>query len=33
MKNLLLATRGKVFTVKQLGRLVDDARLREFKAR
>jgi len=33
MKKLLLATRGKVFTVKQLDRLVDHTRLRNFKAR
>jgi hypothetical protein len=30
---LLLATRGKVFTVKQLDRLVDHTRLRLFRAR
>jgi len=33
MKKLLLATRGKVFTVKQLDRLVDHTPLRDFKAR
>ena len=33
MKKLLLATRGKVFTVKQLDRLVDYTRLRDFRAR
>lgn len=32
MKKLLLATRGKVFTLKTLDRLVDCSRLREFKS-
>lgn len=33
MKKLLLATRGKVFTLQNLGRLVDCTRLREFQTR
>ena len=33
MKKLLLATRGKVFTLKTLGQLVTHARLNEFKTR
>jgi hypothetical protein len=33
MKKLLIATRGKVFTVKQLDRLVDATRLRDFRTR
>jgi len=32
MKKMILATRGKVFTVKTLDRLVECTRLREFKA-
>jgi hypothetical protein len=32
MRKLLLATRGKVFTVKTLDRLVGCSRLREFAA-
>jgi len=32
MKKLLLATRGKVFTLKTLDRLVECSRLREFKS-
>ena len=31
MKKMLLATRGKVFTLKTLGRLVDCSRLQEFR--
>ncbi|MEW6171450.1 MAG: hypothetical protein AB1510_00055 [Bacillota bacterium] len=31
MKKLLLATRGKVFTLKTLDRLVESSRLREFR--
>ncbi len=33
MKKLLIATRGKVFTVKTLDRLVECTRLKEFRAR
>lgn len=33
MKKLLLATRGKVFTLENLNRLVDCSRLREFKTK
>jgi hypothetical protein len=33
MKKLLLATRGKVFTLKTLHRLIDCTRLRDFKTR
>jgi hypothetical protein len=33
MKKLLLATRGKVFTLKTLDRLVESSRLREFRTR
>jgi hypothetical protein len=33
MKKLLLATRGKVFTMKQLDRLIDHTRLRDFRTR
>jgi hypothetical protein len=33
MKKLLLATRGKVFTLQNLGRLVECTRLAEFKSR
>jgi hypothetical protein len=33
MKKLLLATRGKVFTVENLNRLVECTRLREFVTR
>lgn len=33
MKKLLLATRGKVFTIKTIDRLVDCSRLKEFKTR
>ncbi len=32
MRKLLLATRGKVFTLKTLDRLVECSRLREFTA-
>jgi hypothetical protein len=32
MRMLLLATRGKVFTLKTLDRMVDHSRLREFGA-
>lgn len=32
MKKMLLATRGKVFTLKTLDRLVDCTRLKEFRA-
>lgn len=32
MKKMILATRGKVFTVKTLNRLVECIRLKEFKA-
>lgn len=33
MKKLLLATRGKVFTLKTIGQLVDGSKLREFKSK
>lgn len=33
MKKLILATRGKVFTLKTLGKLVECTRLREFKTK
>ena len=33
MKKLLLATRGKVFTLQNMHQLVDGTRLREFRAR
>ena len=33
MKKMILATRGKVFTAKTLGRLVECTRLKEFKAK
>jgi hypothetical protein len=33
MKKLLLATRGKVFTLENLNRLVDCSPLRQFKTR
>lgn len=33
MKKLLLATRGKVFTLKALDRLIDRTKLREFKTK
>jgi hypothetical protein len=33
MKKLLLATRGKVFTLENLNRLVDCSRLREFRTK
>src|SRR5262245_49975718 len=33
MKKLLLATRGKVFTLENLGRLVECSRLKEFKSK
>jgi hypothetical protein len=33
MKKLLLATRGKVFTLQNLDRLVECTRLREFQTR
>jgi hypothetical protein len=33
MKKLLLATRGKVFTMQNLNRLVDSTRLAEFRTR
>lgn len=33
MKKLLLSTRGKVFTLENLNRLVECSRLREFKTR
>lgn len=33
MKKLLLATRGKVFTLENLNRLVDCSRLKEFRTR
>jgi len=33
MKKILLATRGKVFTLKTLGHLIECTRLREFRAR
>lgn len=33
MKKLLLATRGKVFTMKTLDRLVDNTRLKEFRTK
>jgi hypothetical protein len=33
MKKLLLATRGKVFTLSNLDRLVDCSRLAEFRSR
>ena len=33
MKKLLLATRGKVFTLENLNRLVDCSRLKEFKTK
>jgi hypothetical protein len=33
MKKLLLATRGKVFTLKNLDRLVDCTSLKEFRTR
>ena len=33
MKKMLLATRGKVFTLKTLDRLIDCSRLKEFKVR
>jgi hypothetical protein len=32
MKKMILATRGKVFTVKTLDRLIECTRLREYKA-
>jgi hypothetical protein len=33
MKKLLLATRGKVFTLQNLGHLIARARLNEFRTR
>jgi hypothetical protein len=33
MKKLLLATRGKVFTLKTLGRLVECSRLKDFRTK
>jgi hypothetical protein len=33
MKKMILATRGKVFTLKTLDRLVEYTRLKEFQAR
>ena len=33
MKKLLLATRGKVFTLQNVGQLVEHTRLREFRSR
>ncbi len=33
MKKMILATRGKVFTVKTLGQLIEHTRLKEFKTR
>jgi hypothetical protein len=33
MKKMILATRGKVFTAKTLGRLIECTRLKEFKTK
>ena len=33
MKKMLLATKGKVFTVKTLNRLIDCTRLKEFRSK
>ena len=33
MKKLLLATRGKVFTLQNMGQLVENTRLAEFRSR
>ena len=33
MKKLLLSTRGRVFTLQNLNRLVDSTRLAEFRTR
>jgi hypothetical protein len=33
MKKLIIATRGKVFTLQNMDRLVDSTKLREFRTR
>jgi hypothetical protein len=33
MKKMILSTRGKVFTVKTLDRLIDCTRLKEFRSK
>jgi hypothetical protein len=33
MKKIMLASRGKVFTMKTLARMLDSSRLKEFKTR